>query len=383
MKKAVKIVGFFVVGAVVGLAIGLVLAKVLGGGGSAVSGGSVLRAVAIGLAVTVGAVVAYVVHAIAHEAGHLLAGLLTGYRFVSFRIFNWTLIRRDGRLVWRKFALSGTGGQCLMAPPDKPASQVNTLWYNMGGVLANALLATLAVVLCFATSLPAVVKAVLMITAVVGYAMALMNGIPLHFSGISNDGYNLLFLDRSPRDKQLLCNLLQANALMQEGTQPDQLPAAMFNDDAPVDWSDVIQANWQAVVVTRMMAQHRWDDALQRINQGLAEPKLLPLLSTELQLEKVYILLQMGRIDEARNLYSNDLQDYVAKFKRTQSSKQRIHFAATLLLDNRPDDALTILNTLQSNRDTYISTGEVTMDLALMTHLLNSRDSSLFLHLRS
>ena len=32
-----------------------------------------------------------------HEGGHLVCGLATGYRFVSFRIFNLTFIRKDGK----------------------------------------------------------------------------------------------------------------------------------------------------------------------------------------------------------------------------------------------------------------------------------------------
>ena len=63
---------------------------------------------------------------IIHEGGHLVAGLLTGYRFVSFRVLNWLLIRKDGRLQWRNFELAGTGGQCLLAPPDKPLDQIDT-----------------------------------------------------------------------------------------------------------------------------------------------------------------------------------------------------------------------------------------------------------------
>ncbi len=35
---------------------------------------------------------------IIHEAGHLVCGLASGYRFVSFRILSFTLIREDGKL---------------------------------------------------------------------------------------------------------------------------------------------------------------------------------------------------------------------------------------------------------------------------------------------
>ena len=35
---------------------------------------------------------------ILHEAGHLICGLVSGYRFVSFRIFSLTWIRQGGKV---------------------------------------------------------------------------------------------------------------------------------------------------------------------------------------------------------------------------------------------------------------------------------------------
>lgn len=84
-------------------------------------------------------VVAVAVLVPVHEAGHLVGALLTGYRFVSFRIFNLTFIKTDGRINIKKFAVAGTGGQCLLMPPDLPLEKVPAGWYNAGGVLANIL----------------------------------------------------------------------------------------------------------------------------------------------------------------------------------------------------------------------------------------------------
>ncbi len=54
---------------------------------------------------------------ILHEAGHLLFGLLTGYRFSSFRIGSFMWILQDGKIRFKRFSLAGTGGQCLLLPP--------------------------------------------------------------------------------------------------------------------------------------------------------------------------------------------------------------------------------------------------------------------------
>lgn len=59
--------------------------------------------------------VAELIQIIFHEAGHLIFGLLTGYRFSSFRIVNLMWVKLDGRVQFRRLNFTGIGGQCLMA----------------------------------------------------------------------------------------------------------------------------------------------------------------------------------------------------------------------------------------------------------------------------
>ena len=82
-----------------------------------------------------------------HEAGHLVAGLLSGYKFISFRIFNYTILKTAEGLKVKKFGISGTGGQCLMTPPDGPAEDLKFVFYNLGGVLFNLLFSAVAIIL--------------------------------------------------------------------------------------------------------------------------------------------------------------------------------------------------------------------------------------------
>ena len=72
--------------------------------------------------------VAIVLHIILHEGGHLLMGFATGYRFISFRIASVAFIRKEGRIRIRRFRLAGTGGQCLMSPPDMTPEMVRFFW---------------------------------------------------------------------------------------------------------------------------------------------------------------------------------------------------------------------------------------------------------------
>ena len=73
-----------------------------------------------------------------HEAGHLFFGLLSGYDFSSFRVGNFMWVNENGKIKLKRMSIVGTGGQCLMSPPE-----INTnekfpfVLYNLGGSIMN------------------------------------------------------------------------------------------------------------------------------------------------------------------------------------------------------------------------------------------------------
>ena len=86
---------------------------------------------------------AFLVQTVLHEGGHLLFGLWSGYRFSSFRVLNLMWVKVDGRLRLRRLSILGTGGQCLMAPPEPVEGKIPVVAYNLGGVVVNLLAALL------------------------------------------------------------------------------------------------------------------------------------------------------------------------------------------------------------------------------------------------
>ena len=88
----------------------------------------------------IGSVVALIISIftsiILHELGHLITALISGFKFVSFRVANYTLLKENGKYKIKKFFVVGTGGQCLTSPPESPSlSAVNG--YIAGGTLIN------------------------------------------------------------------------------------------------------------------------------------------------------------------------------------------------------------------------------------------------------
>ena len=131
----------------VGAALGIMVVALVRCSGS--SSSNVVNPVVDVIVLFVAVVLAAYLQIIFHEAGHLVCGLLSGYRFVSFRVGSITLLKDgNGKLRFKRFKLAGTGGQCLMAPPDNvPLDKIPTSLYNAGGVIANLLCAIVALLL--------------------------------------------------------------------------------------------------------------------------------------------------------------------------------------------------------------------------------------------
>lgn len=177
MKRALRIASIILLSLLIGYGIGLAIGHFLGGGadGESIDKMKMAKAVLFSFAALVIGVVA---NAILHEAGHLVGGLLTGYKFLSFRIFNLTLQKEDDGWHWKKFSLLGTLRQCLMCPPH--TQKVPYFWYNVGGVMVNLLICLSSSIMLCVFDLPKIAIVLCMMLIVTGFWCLLMNAIRWH-----------------------------------------------------------------------------------------------------------------------------------------------------------------------------------------------------------
>ena len=112
-----------------------------------------------------------------HEAGHLVFGLMTGYRFSSFRIGNFIWIRQGDRIRFGRYSLAGTAGQCLICPPDIEDGTFPVVLYNLGGVIQNAALGLVFLELHLVTRGSAYLSLFFQMLSALGFMMALVNEI--------------------------------------------------------------------------------------------------------------------------------------------------------------------------------------------------------------
>ncbi len=226
-----------------------------------------------------------------HELGHLVFGLLSGYRFVSFRIFSFAFYKKDGKTRFGRYRVPGTIGQCLLIPTkDDDSMPYRALL--LGGVIFNSVATILFVipfVLCYSITFLRFFSLGMIFW---GIAFALGNGIPQKSGAAANDGYHAKTLPKDNTARSVFFNQLRISAAMTEGKRLSEMPKEWFSlsKDSTLD---PLSASLAIMEAEREMDLARLDSAeallLDLANRGgdLPEPILSGILSELLYLEMV------------------------------------------------------------------------------------------------
>lgn len=327
-----------------------------------------------GLAVFIVSVVSLIISILIlvpiHEVGHLVCGLLNGYKFVSFRIFNYTIIKVDGKLRIKKFGVAGTGGQCLLTPPDLPLEEIPTGWYNFGGILANIIVLVIVLPLFLLPLNPFVTEA-LGVFAAMDFIMILLNGIPMMAGGVGNDGYNMRLLKRNLLSRLGIVNQLRANALIQGGTRPKDMPEELFINPEKIDYKNALEVSIPLMYSSRLLDKMEYEEALKCLESlYVHKDEIMPLYVKEIACELAFLYMRTGKTEDAEKLLDKDLRKYVENYRKMMSSKERILCAQAFYIDKNEEKAREILSDLKARQDEYLLQGEIKSDIALMEDML-------------
>jgi len=262
-----------------------------------------------------------------HELGHLIFGLLTGYQFVSYRIFSLTLIKENGKLRLCRMSVPGTGGQCLMAPPKKQNGKYPFILYNLGGILLCGFLSLIPIVLSFPLfSVRPVLGMCLFLFGFMSFALNLLNAIPTNGKSMINDATNLRLSIKNPVAQDALWNQLAYWALHAQNIRTGDMPEEMFFLPEPKDLGNILLI-WQAVAaVEREEDLGNYEKAREYVYYVLDRaPFLHPLYESVLQAEAVFLDSLLG-YDSARIDVFYEKIKKIKAFQKT-ASFQRASYA--------------------------------------------------------
>lgn len=377
LKGILKMLGGFLIGGLLGLLIAGFFIVMFGDSTWSEYFGKLMTAdkkgelTAAGVAI-ICLVISFFLLVVIHEAGHLVCGLASGYKFVSFRILNYTFIKLDGKLKIKNFSIAGTGGQCLLSPPDLPLEQIPTGWYNIGGVLANVIVLLIALPLLL-FDLNVFVRIGLAVFIMVDVLMLLMNGIPLKIGGFSNDANNMLLLRKNLKAKRSIMTQLETNALIQSGIRPKDMPDKYFTLPNNIDYKNPLEAAVPLMCASRHVDEGRWEDAYRAFSDLYSNKDvIMGLYVKEIACELAFLCLVTGRMDEAQKLLDKSLLQYIKAYRKVMSSKERILCAIELYQNNNYEAAKNIYDSLYAKQEQYLLQGEVKSDLAIMQQILQN-----------
>ncbi|HKL98652.1 MAG TPA: hypothetical protein VJZ06_01935 [Mobilitalea sp.] len=268
---------------------------------------------------------AYILHIILHEAGHLVFGLLTGYKFLSFRIFSTIFYKKDGKINRRKFSIKGTAGQCLMYPPlRRPDGSFPFVLYNLGGGINN-LIFSLPLVIPILLVKNTNARIVFSMLLLAGILTAATNIIPMSI-GIQNDGMNIKSMLKDKCMQEAFYLQLKVNAEMSNGKKITDYSPEEFTLPEGANDTNMLTAAVRIYSYYQLLSTHDFEAAEQALS--VMEEKALQYqmaVWNMIEAERLFFMVLRHRpIEEIASVYKHSR--LVLTAAKTQIEIQRVRY---------------------------------------------------------
>lgn len=288
----------------------------------------------------VGMYVAIFVQIIIHEAGHLVFGLLTGYKFSSFRIFSFIWIKENGKIRLRRLSIAGTGGQCLMSPPDMVDGKIPLVLYNLGGSLMNVIASAVFFGLYLIFKGIPFVSVMLLMCIIIGVAIAVVNGVPMRMGNVDNDGYNAFSLTRNSDAMRSFWIQMKVNEQLAKGVRLKDMPEEWFtvpSDDAMKNSMVVVMGIFAC---NRLMDKQNFTEADKLMKHIMSiESGMVGLHRSLMVCDRMYIeLITENRKDVIEGMFTKEQKKFMKQMKKFPSVL-RTDYALALLHDKDAENA--------------------------------------------
>lgn len=317
--------------------------------------------------VYIGLILIYYLVIILHELGHLLFGLMSGYKFASFRIFSFMVVNINDRLRIRKFSLAGTGGQCIMIPPKKENPPF--VLYNLGGLLMNLLFIGLSILLYYMYD-NLYLRTFLFAFGMFNIATLLTNGIPLDVGGIPNDMKNIIEFKKNKSSYKQFVNSLYMQELIANGVRCKNIDKEYIFKPKKIE--SVGDVNNIVNYCDKLMDEHKFDKVIDEINDVIDNKYLLTIYKALLlnNLKYCYIVLDKDLKDIKIDNQCND----ILKKMKEYPSVLRTDYAYALLIEKDSDKANRLLKKFNRLEKTYPYIGEYISEKELVDVVMKKKN---------
>ncbi len=304
---------------------------------------------------------------VVHEAGHLVFGLLTGYRFSSFRVGSFMWVKDGEKVKLKRFSLAGTGGQCLMIPPDMVDGKLPYVLYNLGGSAMNVIVSSVLFVLYFAGNRSSVLSIMFLLAACVGIGIALMNGIPMRMGPVDNDGYNAISLGKNPEALRSFWIQMKVNQHVSMGVRLKDMPDEWFEIPLDEQMNNSMVATIAVLACNRLMDQHHFAEADKMMGHFLdVDSTMIGIHRNLLICDRMYCeMIGQNRRDVLDGFYSKALKKFMKSMK-TFPGVIRTEYVYALLANRDEAKASEAMERFEKCAKKYPYPGDIQSERELM-----------------
>lgn len=302
-----------------------------------------------------------------HEAGHLIFGLASGYEFCSYRLGKIILIKQGEKLALKRYSLAGTGGQCLMSPPEIKDGKMPVVLYNLGGSIMNLFAAAVSVILFLLLRDAPVVSTIFLMSTVIGVFFAALNGIPMRLGTIDNDGYNALSIRKNENSMRSFYIQLKLVTELSEGKRLKDMPEEWFTVPTDEEMKNSMSATVGVLCCNRLMDTQSFTEA-----QGLME-HFLSIDSGIVGVQKNLLLCDIlycelmgeNRKEKIDELLTKDMKK-ILKARINNPAALRTQYAYSLICQNNEKAAAKIKKRFDKIIASYPYSGEAESERELL-----------------
>ncbi len=260
---------------------------------------------------------AFFIQMIIHEAGHLVFGLASGYKFSSFRIINFMWVKENNKIKLRRFTLAGTGGQCLMVPPDLVDGKIPVVLYNLGGSIMNMVAALVFLCFYFVTVSLSFLSTVMLMLSVIGFIIAIMNGVPMRMGMVNNDGYNVFALIRNRDALRSFWIQMKINEQITKGIRLKDMPDEWFFIPSDDEMTNSMVAVMGVTACNRLMDIQNFEEANKAISRLLEiESGIVDIHRNLMVCDRIFCELISGNVAKVAELYTKELKKFMKLMKK-------------------------------------------------------------------
>lgn len=278
--------------------------------------------------------VSFYLQIIFHEAGHLIFGVLSGYKFVSFRVNNFMIYKKQGKLHIGKYMIAGTGGQCLMSPPELVNGTMPYCLSNFGGVFMNLIVSMISLAIYILCDLGSLAEVFLISLIIIGVLFTFTNGIPMRLGGIDNDGYNAVSLGKEKEALFAFWLQLKVNELLTEGKRLKDMPEEWFEKPSEEGMKNTMIAAIEAMRCNRLLDQGAFEETNQAIESVIkSNSGMVGVQKMLLKLDQIYCEILGEHREEILNRMKGKELSAFMKSMKTFPSVVRTQYAYALKIE--------------------------------------------------